>query len=140
MFQFSRNYFYAALLLFIIEVLIALYAHDAIIRPYGGDLLVVIFIYCFIKGFINSPVRITAIGVLLFSYLIEISQYFQLVAFLGLADSRLANVIMGNSFAWIDLLAYTLGIIIVVIAEDLNARKKIIRLAKRFRKTNDPSD
>ena len=119
MIHFNRHYFVFAILLFITEVLIALYVHDQIIRPYVGDVLVVILIYCFVKSFFNFPVGITAWSVLLFSYLIETLQYFNYVKHLGLEHSTLANVLMGNYFTWVDLLAYTLGILIVLIVERL---------------------
>ncbi|WP_199118246.1 DUF2809 domain-containing protein [Pedobacter sp. ASV28] len=114
---FNIKYFSYALLLFIVEVGIALYVHDQIIRPYIGDVLVVILIYCFVKSFFNLPVLKTAIGVLLFSYVIETLQYFQFVKLIGLEHSRLANVVIGNYFAWMDILAYTAGIIMVLMAE-----------------------
>ncbi|QNK63650.1 DUF2809 domain-containing protein [Pedobacter sp. PAMC26386] len=107
--SFNKYYFGFTLLLSITEVLIACYAHDRIIRPYGGDFLIVIFLYCLVKTFINAPVKPVAIAVLLFSYLIEVGQYFRLVHYLGLDDSKMANLIFGNHFSWIDMLAYTLG-------------------------------
>jgi glucan phosphoethanolaminetransferase (alkaline phosphatase superfamily) len=115
--QFNGKYFALAILIFIIEVLIALYVHDQIIRPYIGDVLVVILIYCFVKAFFNFPVIKTAIGVLLFSYAVETLQYFEFVKLIGLEKNRLANVVIGNYFAWMDILAYSLGIVIVLLAE-----------------------
>lgn len=107
------------ILIFITEVLIALYVHDNIIRPYIGDLLVIILIYCFVKSFLNLPVLKTAIGVLLFSYTIEILQYLKLVELLGLQHSKAANIIIGNSFEWIDLLAYTGGFAAILLTEKI---------------------
>ncbi len=128
LFQFHKKYFLFALLLFLTEVFIAIYLHDAIIRPYGGDFLVVILIYCFVKSFLNAPVKITALVVLLFSYLIETLQYFHLVDLLGLGKSTIARIVIGTSFAWTDLLAYTLGILLVLIIESahkyLNYKQK----------------
>ncbi len=117
LFQFHPKYFFLALLLFATEVFIAAYLHDAIIRPYGGDFLVVILIYCFVKSFLNTPIIATALAVLLFSYLIETLQYFHLVDLLGLEKSAIARIVIGTSFAWTDLLAYTLGILLVLIME-----------------------
>ena len=114
--QFHKKYFLLVLLLFLTEVFIGTYLHDAIIRPYGGDFLVVILIYCFVKSFLNTPVKATALAVLLFSYLIETLQYFHLVDLLGI-KSKIARIVIGTSFAWIDLLAYTLGILLVLIVE-----------------------
>ena len=115
--KFRKGYFILVIILFAIEVLIALFMHDSIIRPYGGDFLVVILIYCFLKAFLNTPVLKTAIAVLVFSYTVEILQYFNIVNWLGLEKSRLARIIIGSSFEWIDLLAYTLGIAVVLIVE-----------------------
>lgn len=115
--QFNIRYFTFAVILFIIEVLIALYINDQFVRPYIGDVLVVILIYCFVKAFFNLPVLKTTIGVLLFSYLIETLQYFQFVKRIGLEHSRLANVVIGNYFAWEDILAYTIGAVIILLAE-----------------------
>lgn len=123
--QFNRRYFFVAIILFITEVLIALYVHDAIIRPYVGDLLVVILIYCFVKAFLNTPVTPTAIAVLLFAFGIETAQYFNIVKVLGLEKYTIARVVIGTSFEWIDLLAYTTGIIMVIVTEKvlLNHRR-----------------
>ncbi|WP_199137065.1 ribosomal maturation YjgA family protein [Pedobacter sp. ASV12] len=117
MFRFNLKYFLLAILIFLIEVFIALYIHDAIIRPYIGDVLVVILLYYAVKSFLPVPVLPTAIAVLIFAYLIEILQYFQYVKWLGLQNSHLANVVMGNSFAWTDLMAYTIGIVLVLLFE-----------------------
>lgn len=113
MLVFKSNYLLITSLLFITEVLIALLVHDKIVRPYFGDLLVVILLYCFIKSFLNWSIPQTCWLVLLFAYVIETLQYFNFVHHLGLANSKIANVILGTSFAWLDILAYTLGIVIV---------------------------
>ena len=114
---FNLRYFTATVILFITEVLIALYVHDSIIRPYIGDLLVVILICCFVRSFFRFSVRNTAVGVLLFSYATEIMQYFHVVTLLGLQHSRLVRILIGTSFSWEDIIAYTAGIIIVLWAE-----------------------
>jgi hypothetical protein len=114
---FNFRYFTATIILFITEVLITLYVHDSIIRPYIGDLLVVILIYCFVKSYFNFSAKHTAIGVLLFSYATEVMQYFHVVTLLGLQHSRLARIVIGTSFSWEDIIAYTAGIIIVLLIE-----------------------
>ncbi|PZR29465.1 MAG: DUF2809 domain-containing protein [Citrobacter freundii] len=132
MLRFNKAYFALTITLFITEVLIALYVHDAIIRPYIGDLLVVILIYCFVKSFIDTPALKTAIAVLLFAYAVELSQYLNLVKHLGLQHSRLANVVMGNSFEWIDMLAYTIGAVIIVLVEYLLHKRKTNRVIRNI--------
>ena len=121
---FNARYLILTLILLLTEVLIAVYMHDDIVRPYIGDLLVVILLYCFVKAFLQAPVLPVALAVLLFSFLIETGQYFHLVSLLGLEDSTLAKVVLGNSFAWMDLLMYITGIACVLIAEYIKNRKR----------------
>ena len=115
--KFSPFYAILTLLLFVTEVLIALFVHDQFIRPYIGDFLVVILIYCFVKSFLNTPVLPTALGVLVFAYTVELLQYFRIVEVLGLQHSRAARIIIGSAFEWQDMLAYTCGILMVVLVE-----------------------
>lgn len=107
--RFHKIYFIIAMLLLVTEALIAAYLNDAFIRPHGGDFLVVILIYCVLQSFIRLPVKGACIGVLLFAYVVEISQYFHLIHLLGLQHSRLAALVLGTSFSWIDMLCYTAG-------------------------------
>jgi len=92
---FNSSYFIFFALLLLVELLIGIHLHDALIRPYGGDFLVVTLIYCFIKSFLDTSVMKTAIGVLIFSYAVEISQYFHLARVLGLQHYRVALLILG---------------------------------------------
>jgi len=117
MIQFNFRYFSLTVLLFITEALIALYVHDDFIRPYYGDFLVVILIYCFVKSFMKVAVLKTAIFVLLFSFAVEASQYLNLVGILGLENSRLAKTVLGNSFSWSDILSYIAGMLVVICME-----------------------
>jgi hypothetical protein len=66
----------------------------------------------------------TAIFVLLFSYTLEVLQYFKLVELLGLQTYKLARIAIGTSFEWIDLLAYTLGVVFVLFLEKSTANKR----------------
>ena len=117
--RFNIRYFLLTILLFVTEVLIALYSHDSILRAYIGDVLVVILIYCFVQSFFNTPVLITAIAVLIFSYIIETLQYLNIVEILGLQHSTLAKTVIGTSFSWIDILSYTAGILLVILVEKM---------------------
>ena len=131
MITFRKQYFLLTILLFTIEVLIALFLHDRIIRPYVGDFLVVILIYCFVRTFFRISIFKAALGTLLFAYLVEFLQYLNIIGKLGLQNSRIANLILGNLFHWVDLIAYTLGIAAVIIFEKL----KSLSDSKRLRPT-----
>ena len=121
MFTFNLKYFLFAVVLFIIEVLIALFVRDHFIRPYFGDFLVVILIYCAVKTIIKaSPLKV-AVGVLLFAYFIEVLQYCQIVDKLGLSGNIIAKIVIGYGFEWRDILAYTLGIITVWLLDRRNS-------------------
>ena len=113
-FSFNRHYFIIAAFIFVIEVCIALFIRDKFVRPYLGDFLVVILIYCFLKSFWAGTPLVVGLTVLIFSFAVEIGQHFQLVKLLKLNHSELATVVIGTGFDWLDLLAYTLGIAVVL--------------------------
>ncbi|NNV53838.1 ribosomal maturation YjgA family protein [Limnovirga soli] len=117
MLRFQKKYFIPAILLFVTEVLIAIFLHDKYIRPYFGDFLVVILMYCSIKSLFNIPPWPLAISVLLIAYLLEVLQYFHFLQLFGLQHVVWLNIILGNGFAWGDLVAYTLGIVTVLLLE-----------------------
>jgi hypothetical protein len=123
MFRFQKNYFLLTSLIFLIEILIAKFVHDHFIRPFVGDILVVILIYCFIKSFSNVSVLSAAISVLIFSYLVEILQYFDIITKLNLQHSKFARTIIGTSFDWKDILAYSAGTAIILVFENIQLRK-----------------
>lgn len=77
----------------------------------------VILLYCFVRSFTQGSVVTLALCVLAFSYVIETMQYFKLVNSLGLQNSKIAKIVIGNSFSWMDMVAYTAGIGIVLLLE-----------------------
>ncbi len=125
MLTFNKNYFGFTIFIFLIEVLIALYVNDSFVRPYLGDVLVVILIYCFLKSFLKLPVLTAAIAVLVFSFTIEFLQFLNIVEKLGLEKSKIARTVIGTSFSWIDLLTYIIGITIVLIIEKYWVKKNL---------------
>jgi hypothetical protein len=124
MLTFNKNYFVFAILFFLIEVLIALFVNDNFIRPYLGDVLVVILIYCFLKSFLKLPILPVAIFVLIFSFTIEFLQFLNVVEMLHLENSKIAKIVIGTSFSWIDLLTYMVGIAIVIVVEKYRLKKE----------------
>lgn len=132
MIKFRYRYFIFTVILFLIELYIAAFVHDEIIRPYIGDLLVVILIYCLLRSFLNTSVRPITISTLLFSYTIEILQYLNIVEVLGFKDSKLARILIGTNFSWIDILSYTIGIALVLLIEKMinNKNSHIISRSK----------
>jgi hypothetical protein len=117
MLTFNLKYFLLAIIFFITEVFIALFVRDGFIRPYVGDYLVVMLIYCAVKTFVKAAPLKTAAGVLIFSYVIEVLQYLDIVERPGLSGNAIAKTVIGYGFEWWDILAYTLGVITILIME-----------------------
>ena len=105
---FRKSYFLIACGLLLLEVLIALYMHDRFVRPYAGDFLATIFVYCLLRSFVRASVGRLAATALAISYLLEGLQYFNLLDRLDW-HSRAARIIFGSHFEWSDIIAYTLG-------------------------------
>ena len=104
-------------MLFLIELLIALFVTDKIIRPFVGDVLVIALIYCFLRIFLQIDYWKIALGVLLFACVIEVLQYFDYVKLLGLENNRILSVAMGRTFEWTDFVAYSTGFLLIVLSE-----------------------
>lgn len=106
--RFELKSFILFCIIFLIEVLIAKFIDDSIIRPYVGDILVVILIYYFIKAFIQTKSIYIIFGTVLFAYLVEIGQYFHITDILGV-QNKILRIMTGSSFSWGDIVCYTIG-------------------------------
>jgi len=110
------GYALAAAIVFAIELLIALFVHDMVIRPYIGDALAVVLVYLALRVFPLS-VRVAVIAALVVACAIEIGQYFHLIDRLALRGQMWARFLLGGSFDWRDFAAYGLGAAVVAMAE-----------------------
>ena len=110
---------YAAIFstLLITEVLIALFVHDNFIRPYVGDMLVTILLCCSCRIVFPKGIHALPIYVFVFAALVEIGQYFHVVALLGLENNKLLSAILGTTFSFIDLICYAVGCLLFHLAE-----------------------
>lgn len=98
-------------ILVIVEVLIALFVRDSFIRPYIGDVLVVIVLYFGVRIAIPYRCRMLPLYIFLFAALVEVLQYFRLVDALGLSNNRLFRVLLGSVFDVKDIICYGVGCI-----------------------------
>jgi predicted neutral ceramidase superfamily lipid hydrolase len=110
------RYFIAFIVLMVIEVLIALFVHDAFVRPYIGDVLVVMVLYVAARILIPVGFRILPLYVFVFAGIVEFLQYFNLVQVLGI-ENRFLRVVIGSVFDVKDLLSYGIGCILLGIYE-----------------------
>ncbi|MPM02559.1 hypothetical protein SDC9_48808 [bioreactor metagenome] len=118
----NKKYIISFLILFIVEALIALFVHDNFIRPYIGDILVIILMYTFIRGVIDKKIKILPIYLFLFASFVEVMQYFKVIELLNLENNKVASIIMGTSFDIKDILCYFIGSMILIIYENISLR------------------
>ena len=110
-------------IILITEILIALFVHDAFIRPFGGDILVTILICCFVRMLFLKAIPFVPLWVFLFAVAVEIGQYFDFVTLLGLGNSTFFRTLLGTSFSFWDLVCYACGCLVFFICEILLAKK-----------------
>ena len=118
-FKFNKNYFLFFIALIIIEIGV-LYT-KGFIRHTLGDFLIVITLYCLAMSFIKTSFLKAAIFVLILSFGIELIQLTNFLNYFHIENSTIAKTIFGNTFSYQDLIAYTLGIGLVILVE----RKRI---------------
>ena len=116
----------SAVILLAVEIIIGLFVHDSFIRPYLGDTLVVILIWCVVRIVIPDRCVWLSGAVFLFAVIVEVSQIFPLCDVLGI-ENRLIRTLMGTSFAWGDIVAYLAGCLITGAADLFMMKKRIIK-------------
>ena len=102
-------YAIVTLVLIAVEVLIALFVHDAFVRPYLGDVLVVVVLYTLIRTAIPEKYSLLPLYVFLFAVGVEVLQLLHIVEWLGLGDNPFFRVLIGSVFDWKDILCYAVG-------------------------------
>ena len=91
-----------------IEVLIALFVHDNFIRPYVGDMLVVVVVYFFLRVFVPEKYPWLPAAVFAFAVAVEFSQYFCLTDRFEITNPIL-RTILGSVYDLTDILCYGVG-------------------------------
>lgn len=114
-------YIISFIIIFCIEVLIALYVRDSFVRPYLGDVLVVVLVYSFVRIFLPTGISKMPFYVFLFACFVEVMQYFQLADTLGVTN-RAARIVLGSTFDWKDIASYAVGCVLIVLVERLFRR------------------
>jgi hypothetical protein len=108
------GYAAAAVAILLVEILIALFVHDAVIRPHGGDVLAVVLVYLGLRAVTRLTIVPAAITAFAIALAIEIGQLFDLVDLLGLGGNRIARTVLGTGFDLYDILAYAAGALLSV--------------------------
>lgn len=116
-------YAFATIILIAVEVLIALFVHDNFVRPYIGDVIVVVVVYCFVRIIIPEKVYLLPLYVFLFAAMVEVLQYFHIVDLLGLGNSTFFRVLIGGVFDLKDILCYGAGCLLLGVFELFRFRR-----------------
>ena len=117
-------YLLATLLIFLLELFIALFVRDNFIRPYVGDMLVVVLVYTCVRVLFPEKPRLLPLYVFLFAAGVEALQRMRIVELLGLQDNRFFSVLIGTTFDWKDIVCYGVGCLLLGVWEVWLWRKK----------------
>lgn len=96
----------------VIEILIGAFVRDRFIRPFVGDVLVVVLICFFARIFLPTKPKLLPLFCTLFAFCVELMQLFDIVSLLGLEQNSLLGIIIGSTFDLADLVCYAAGGII----------------------------
>lgn len=119
----SLPYLCLTLGLFAVELFLALYVRDDFFRPFVGDMLVVVLIYSAIRTVWDNRTTSLVLGILAFSFTVEFLQKIDIVQILGWEHNTLASVVIGRTFSWPDLAAYTAGCTLILLVRRGFTRK-----------------
>lgn len=113
-FRFSGKYFIAAIGIFVLEVLIAIFIHDQFIRPYVGDVLVMFLLYAIIKAFYGKPTKRLPYYLFGLALFVEFTQLFQLAKMLKVEDHTVLSTVLGSTFDAKDIFCYLVGMLLLL--------------------------
>ena len=107
----------AFLVLLGIEVCIALFVHDSFVRPYIGDVLAVVTVYCGARIVFPQRFRWLSAAVLALAVCVELVQLTELSSLFG--EGSFMSILLGSTFDVHDLLCYAIGGMICAICDIL---------------------
>ena len=116
------TYIIIFILLLAAEILIGAFVNDAIVRPYMGDMLVVMLICAFLRIFFTEKPKLLPLYTTLFAVGIEFLQYFDFVSLLGLENNRIISISLGRTFDVKDIICYIAGGAMFFVAEKLRRK------------------
>ena len=110
------------ILLLLAEILIGAFVNDSFIRPYVGDVLVVMLICAALRIFFTEKPKLLPLYTTLFAVSVEVLQYFDFVRLLGLEDNKIISIALGRTFDIKDIICYIAGGIIFFAAEQIRRK------------------
>lgn len=95
--------------LMLTEICIAAFVTGGFVRSYLGDVFITLLICSFLAAVVPKKIPFLSLFVFIFSVMVEIAQYFDVVKLLGLADCKFISVWFGRSFSYYDIVCYAIG-------------------------------
>lgn len=121
----KTKYILLFVVLFLIELFIAIFVRDKIIRPYFGDVVVIVLLYSLVRIFVKSANKNIVWKIFLFAIMIEVLQYFRIIEILRLQNNKFISILLGTTFDFTDIICYILGTLFVLLIEKIFEYKNI---------------
>ncbi|MBY8335849.1 DUF2809 domain-containing protein [Alteriqipengyuania sp. NZ-12B] len=113
----------AAVILLVVEVLIALYVRDRFVRPYLGDVLAVMLVHCALRAVLPIGPLLAAASAFGIALVIELGQLVVILGMVGLEDNAVAATVLGSGFDPVDIACYAAGALAVLAIDRLATRR-----------------
>ena len=91
-----------------VEVAIALLIQDQWVRPYGGDVLAAVGLYCLVRVVVPKRYKWFPLCIFFATVAVEVLQLIDILSLLGLKSSFL-RILLGGTFDMIDIICYGIG-------------------------------
>ena len=112
----KNKYFIWFIITFLLEVMIALYIQNNIIRNYIGDILIIICIYFLAKMIFKNKIKNLSLYILILGVFVEIMQYFNVMKNIA-GNNKILKIILGSTFDIKDIICYIIGFYIIKLYE-----------------------
>lgn len=119
--QLNKRYFTPFLLVLVAEIAIAIFYFHRFVRGFLGDVLVIPLMYYLLRSISSLKHKPTILLVLLIGFITEVFQWLSLIQHLKMNDS-FTRLVLGNTYDPLDLLAYVLGAILVLVIEKIRSQ------------------
>jgi len=117
MFRFNSKPFLLSFCLLLILVILKAFAERFYLQAYLIDIIAIFWMFCLLKGFFHVANDGLAHYAFLFAIVFEIAQFYQIIDGFYIQNSQLLHFVLGSAFDWYDLLAFTVGWLIILLGE-----------------------
>lgn len=98
-------------------LIVELFNNNQLVRGFIGDVIVIWLIYFFAKVFYDFNAMKLAVFTLVGAFTTEFLQYLDFTTYIGIEHNAIARLILGAVFDPYDLIAYTIGAVLVYIID-----------------------